>query len=357
MNIDQVLKKLIGFRTLSLDHGSNQEALAWITAQLSVLRLNMRQFSICGFPSLLVTVRQTKRPKVLLVGHLDVVSGSANVFSSKFRGDKLFGRGAFDMKFAIACYLNLFLELGRRNLKRLDLGILVTTDEEVGGANGTGALVKKGLLPKVCVLPDGGQNWEMQKGAKGILRLRVTARGQSAHGSRPWAGDNAIEKLMSFLAKLRSQFPEEPCGDAEHEHPTMNTGKIAGGQETNLIPDIAQADLDIRFPVGKKPKILRARGIGVEVLGEGGPFSQNITNNYIRSFAKLVKNRVGVDPKYITTHGSSDARYFVAREVPVIATRPVGGGHHTEREWISRKSLGQFYDVLKEFVLISARVS
>src|SRR3989344_4918360 len=206
--LENTLKKLISFQSVSRDQKTNRQVLAWVKKEITGLPVFTYSFESNGFPSLIIGTRKTKTPDVCLLAHVDVVDGSAEMFRPQKIGSRLYGRGTFDMKFAAACYIELLKDL--KNLERYDLAVVLTSDEELGGRDGAGALVKKGLRPKVVVLPDGGENWTVQRGAKGIYQLEVEVRGKSGHSSRPWTGQNAIEELTTFISDLKRKFVSEP---------------------------------------------------------------------------------------------------------------------------------------------------
>lgn len=85
--------------------------------------------------------------------NVDVVEpNEPEQFQPQIKDGKLFGRGAYDMKFAVACYLNLLLELGSK-LSEYNFGIMLVSDEELGGFHGTGKLVEQGWPSEFCFLP------------------------------------------------------------------------------------------------------------------------------------------------------------------------------------------------------------
>ena len=358
----EILKKLIEFKTISLDHRENEKALAWIKNEIRDLPLFTKEFSSNGFPSLILTTRKTKQPAVLLQAHLDVVDGSPFVFVPRVTKNKLFGLGVFDMKFAVASYLRLLRELGD-NLPKYNLGVMLTTDEEVGGENGVKFLLEKGYWAKVCLLPDGGHRLAIQVGAKGVWHLSVECRGKSVHGSRVWQGENAVEKLSTFLSVLKNKFPKEPCSIPYHNHNTFNLGYFTGGTAANKVPDFAKALVDIRFTPGVTRLALRKmisaakrdfNNIKVKELVYGPSFKIDRENSYLKLFSEILSQEYKAQPEYITSHGSSDARFFSEKGIPVVATRPNGGGHHSEKEWLDLADWEKFYLVLKRFVETTA---
>jgi len=329
--LEDLLKKLIAFKTISVEHEENRHALEWLESEVKDLPVFINRYESNGFPSLTINTRETNSPTLWLTAHLDVVAGSDSVFTPKIEDGKLLGRGACDMKFAIACFLNLLKDLGR-NLSGHNFGVMITTDEEVGGQNGVKYLLNRGLSSRACFLPDGGYNWD---------------------------GVNAVQNLVALLEKLSSQFPKEPCNVPHHFHNTLNVGKIEGGHAVNQVPDLAQAWVDIRFTTQTKKEDLQGLinkslkyfpGISMTEVSFGESYSLDTQNRYFKTFVEIVSGKLNINPKFIFSHGSSDARFFTARGIPVILTRPTGGGSHSENEWIDLADLEKFYQVLKLFV-------
>lgn len=357
------LKKLVKFKTLSLDKKACKQALDFVKKDISKLPVFVREFSFEGFPSLLITTKKTKCPKILLAAHIDVVGGGRKVFQPVVKNGKLFGRGVNDMNFATASFLRLLSDFGK-NLSQYDFGVLFTSDEELGGKNGTKKILENGIRSEFCVIPDGGQNWTVQRSAKGVLNMRVESTGKSGHGSRPWEGKNAIEKLTEVLVRIKKEFQKEQTR-AKEKRVTINIGKIKGGKELNQIPEEAQAELNIRFPFSTdknqiicriKRSVFKIKNIKIIESQSVDGYKVDLSNRYFKDFIALVEKKTGRKIKFIDSFGSCDARYFIKAEIPVISLRPKGGGHHTEQEWIDLKSLNRFYEVLKEFVTKNAKL-
>lgn len=354
--LENFLEKLVSFKTVSADLGENKKALEWCAQILKGAGFKAKYFKSNGVLSLYAFKKREKNPKILFAGHIDVVGASDAMFKLKKQPDKLIGRAVFDMKYAIACYLALAGELGKA---MENVSILITTDEELGGKNGTGYFMEQGITPEFCVLPDGGKNFIFERSAKGILQLKVQSQGVSAHGSRTWEGKNALENLMAFLQDLKEEFIGEPCGDKNHRHNTLSVNSLHSGTQANLIPNTAEALVDIRVAVGfslariRKTIARRLRAFeGIEVLeiSSADPVVIPAKNALYQKFLKLTQDATGKPTEFLDSHGTCDARYFLAKKIPTLAVRPDGGGHHTEQEWIGRKSLTTFYEILKDFV-------
>jgi len=355
--MEKIFNKLISFRTISDDQNSNRQALSWIKQSIAKLPVTVVDYEKNGFLSLLITTRPTKTPAIWFQGHLDIVPAPDHLFSLREENGKWYGRGTYDMKFALACYLKLLFDFGE-DLPSYDFGIMITTDEEIGGMNGVGALVEDGFIAESCFLPDGGTDWHYEKAAKGAWHFLVESRGKSTHGSRPWTGQNAIEQLMEFLTLIKKEFATEPCGDEEHYHSTISVGKIEGGEAVNKVPDFAKAFVDIRFVPETTKEALEAKiikiankfsGISLRDLSVGGSYQIDPSSSHHKMFYEAVRTEMPFEPKGILSHGSSDARFFAERGIPVVMTRPKGGGLHSDEEWIDKEDLKRFYRVIKQY--------
>ncbi len=360
---EKILKQLVKFKTLSLDQKTNLLALKWIVNGLKHLPLKFKFINHKGFNSLIIFTKRQKTPKLALAGHLDVVDGSAKIFRPKVIGSKLFGRGVFDMKYAIACYIAMLLELGKK-LSGLDLALLITTDEELGGKNGSKAVIKNGFKPKFCFLPDGGKDWVLQESAKGAMQVLITAKGVSGHGSRPWTGINAIDELYKFIQHLKKELADKNQNKKTVRGITLNLGSLNGGNDANKIPDSAQAKIDIRFNFPETPKSINSKiktickkypKVGYKILTAGEAYKVDKKHPVYKNFVSLVEAALGKKASFLSSPGSSDARYFLNNNIPTALIRPIGGGHHTEKEFIDLNSLRLFYKLLCEFVRTEAK--
>lgn len=352
------LQKLVSQKTLTSDHEANRQALKWIEAELAVLPLYTQFYEENGYPSLVITTQKTKTPKVWLVAHIDVVSATDKQFSPTICKQKMYARGAYDMKMAIACYMLLLGEL-KSELPQLNIGIMLTSDEEMGGFHGVKKLLEKGYSGDIAFLPDGGFNWNIEEAAKGVLHIKVSAHGSSAHGSRPWLGINAINKLIAVVAEIQALFPHEGS-----YFPTANLGVIQGGKSVNQVPDYAEAKIDIRYPPTMSAGALYAKieaiakkhdQVTLETIGEGSPHQADLTHPAFQRFRRIAETLYGITVGSMASHGSSDARFFAERGIPVLVIAPQGGEIHSAEEWVDLEDLARFYEVLKHWVQETSR--
>lgn len=359
--IKDIFADLVAFPTVSDNHAANREALDYIENFLSTRGLHVRRFEWGGHESLVATTKQTLSPRIILGAHLDVVPAPPRLFKLEERDGKFYGRGTCDMKFAIAAYLQLVDDI-EAELHEYDFGVMITTDEEVGGRNGVKALLEKAhYRTEVCLLPDGGDNWALEREAKGLLWVIATASGVSAHGSRPWEGASAIEKMLNFLRAVQYDLFTEQGDNTS----TCNIGTIQGGNAVNQVADVCSADLDIR-PVNREEqtqimshldKLSKQYDIGLEYRLNDSPINIDLTNPYVIAYVQSVEKTLGRPIEFMKSNGGSDARYFAGYDIPTLVGYPTGGGRHSNEEWLDVKSFYQFNDILHDFVRQTARVT
>ncbi|MFW6055099.1 MAG: M20 family metallopeptidase, partial [Thermodesulfobacteriota bacterium] len=248
--IVELTKELMRFKSM---HSRPEE----IAACLEHIRGYLQEWGVKsetivhnGVHSLLALPKPGYAP-ILLMSHADVVEAGEALFEPVEENGRLYGRGSIDDKYAVAVSLFLLrahlteIEQEGGSFEDLPFGLLITGDEEVGGTNGAGQALKH-CRTDFCLALDVGGPRQIVIKEKGILRLKLVARGKAAHGARPWLGENAIEKLTADIQAIKPFFPVQ-TQDPEHWHRTMNLGRISGGKAVNQVPDRAEAVFDIRY--------------------------------------------------------------------------------------------------------------
>jgi len=197
---------------------------------------------LCWFP------RQHKRPRLLLNGHLDTVAvGAASLKGTVLEG-KLYGRGAADMKGAVAAMVMALVALHRAQIP-LQYGVLFTgvAGEEIGGL-GTKAFLEAGGHAEMAIVGE-PTNLRLVTAHKGVEWIQIVVEGRSAHASCPQKGVNAISWAAKAVQALE-QWAERRKTDKRHPllgPPTLNVGTIRGGAAPNVVPDRCLIQLDYRW--------------------------------------------------------------------------------------------------------------
>ncbi|WP_201596194.1 acetylornithine deacetylase [Psychrobacter vallis] len=198
---------------------------------------------------------------LVLSGHTDVVpvdgqDWTSEPFTATIRGDKLYGRGACDMKGFIACALTLLpkaVQLSRSGQLRHPLHLALSFDEEVGclGAPLILADLKaRGITPAYCIVGE-PTKMTMVVAHKGIAVYRCRVHGKSAHSSLTAQGVNAISyasRLISYVDTLAEEISHRDDNDPLFDVPysTLSVGTIQGGTATNIVPNLCEFTFDYR---------------------------------------------------------------------------------------------------------------
>ena len=232
------------------------------------------------------------------------------------------------------------------------MGAFFTTDEEIGGAT-TRLLLSKGFNGKKVLMLD--TDLAIIHRQKGILNLKVICRGKSGHGSMPWMGINANEKLLKAYGQVKKLFPATTVRNRWRE--TVNLGIIRGGDVINKIADYAEMDLNIRLTEkGDQRKLIKAIKTikevdQVEVLGYFPCYSIDPGKKEIQEFKKIMEQSLKTELRLDSMHGATDAHNFAPYKSLVIITGTgFGGNFHGRDEWIEIPGLLQFEKALCDYI-------
>ena len=321
----------------------------------SIEGIEIREYLSEGYPSLVAMPAGCATPDILLCAHLDVVAlPDESDYRSRIVDGRIVGPGAGDMKGQLAILLELFHAFHHQH-PGASLGLAVTSDEEIGGVHGLGYLVGEvGLRCGVAIIPDGGAMDEVTIEEKGILHLRVSAKGHAGHGARPWQARNALEMLIDGLSRVREYFNTQRNNSPDHWYPTCSVNVTHVDNDTvNRIPPKAEAMIDIRFPppdtmdsMFAKVQRLIGEDLKVDIIMGGQPTHLAPDKIYLDVVQQLTGKRVAM----IRESGGSDARFLCHYGIPVIMARPDVGDLHAEDEWIDIDSMVTFYRVCERYL-------
>jgi succinyl-diaminopimelate desuccinylase len=306
-----------------------------------------------GLPVVLAAVGPADGPRVILHGHVDVVPAHDEQFSPRVEGDRLIGRGAYDMKGALAAMMCAVRDVADNG--HVGVRFICVPDEESEEVEHrcTDALVEEGLRADFAIT---GEPTDLHIGvqAKGVLAVRVEVRGTAAHGSTPWAGDNAILKAYDVFRRIETLRFSRESSDL-FDRPSINVARIAGGDAFNKVPDRCTMDVDIRFLPNQDPGEILAEiralpDVRILKTFQRAPAHVSRANLYVRALRGAVSNSLEGEALSIGRDGASDAISFLEAGIPAVEFGPVGGGHHGPAEWVSIDSLHRYRRALGDFV-------
>lgn len=334
---------------------------------------------------------------LVLNGHLDVVPPGRgwrrDPFEPTVEGDRVYGRGATDMKGGVAAAVAAFASLAEEPPGRIKL--LLTADEERGSRLGMGWIVEH--MPELAkgdfaiVLEPMG-SYPSPKfiavAEKGVVIAHIHVYGRSAHSSVPQLGENAIMRALRLSERLLRERPKGGWRPGVREalsyvlaagerrrlglrgalamyralrDVTVNVAKINGGEKTNLVPDHCEVVVSYRIFPGQGPedvedcirRAMRREGVRGDVVVttyiEGSRLRGG--EEWVDTLSETVKSVYGTAPIKILSVASSDARFFRNRlGVPAVQFGP-GESHlaHAPNEYVHLRDVVSASRVLVEF--------
>ena len=288
---------------------------------------------------------------LVLSGHTDVVpvdgqDWTSEPFTATIRGNKLYGRGACDMKGFIACALTLLpqaVKLSNAGQLRRPLHLALSFDEEVGclGAPLLLADLKaRGITPDYCIVGE-PTNMAMVVAHKGIAVYRCRVHGKSAHSSLTAQGVNAISyasRLIGYVDELAQEISHRSDNDGLFDVPysTLSVGTIQGGTATNIVPNLCEFTFDYRnlphmtqddilAPIAAKVAELstqmqaRAADTGIELLQEESVPA--MTDNDSAELQALIIALTGDDTRHKVAYATEGGQ-FTNSGIPTIICGP-----------------------------------
>jgi succinyl-diaminopimelate desuccinylase len=236
--------------------------------------------------------------------------------------------------------------------------LLVVPDEEQehGARTGAEVLIEHGHVGDFLIT---GEPTDFHVGtqSKGVLDLRITLEGKSAHGSTPWLGKNAVLLAHEHYRRV-AELPFANERNALFPYPSMNLARIIGGDVLNRVPDRCTYDLDIRYLPNQDPReiVRQIRSIDlpaeVEVLFSREPTYVSRSNPYVKALREVAARHFRGNPVGVGRHGASDIVYFQRAGIPGVEFGPIGGGHHGPNEYVVASSLEAYRQMLVQFAQI-----
>lgn len=265
--------------------GTTREIATWIERWLDDRDITSERVGVDpAKPNVLARIPGRRSASLIFCGHLDTVpvdpSGWTYDPAGERVGNRIYGRGAVDMKGAIAAMLHVADRFANsESPPPITLEFAFVSDEEVAGDAGITALIEMDRLSADgCVIGEPTCTetaHSVTVADRGSIWVTLDAVGESAHGSRPMLGVNAIDRLWDAITRIRGELadrtvtvPDElepiledsirfftPSMGAEQaaslfRSPTVNLGTIGGGESVNSVPRSATAELDIRVTAG-----------------------------------------------------------------------------------------------------------
>ena len=339
---------LIRCRSVTPADGGAQDVLANALAELG---FTVERLPFGTTPNLFARIGAAG-PHLCFAGHTDVVPAgdapwTADPFGGEVRDGVLFGRGACDMKGAIAAFVAAAADHLAGGAARGSISLLITGDEEGPAADGTVRVLEwmaaHGHIPDLCLVGEPtnpGRLGEVIKiGRRGSLNAALTVHGVQGHAAYPQKADNPVHRLVRALSALIAA-PLDAGSDWFEPSSLQVTSVDVGNRATNVIPAAASARLNIRFNDLHTGAGLHA-WLRAAIAPHAGRFDLDVSisgESFLTQPGPLVDNlraaiaaASGMEPRLDTGGGTSDAR-FIAQYCPVAEFGLVGATMHQADE-------------------------
>jgi acetylornithine deacetylase/succinyl-diaminopimelate desuccinylase family protein len=317
------------------------EALGFTVERHPVPDEAVRAAGMVSATNLVIRHRFGEGPVVALNAHGDVVAPgegwSSDPYGAEIRNGRMYGRGAAVSKSDFATYAFALLALRAAGVPLAGtVELHLTYDEETGGLIGPGWLLEQGLShPDYAI--SAGFAYGVTIAHNGCLHLEVIVRGRSAHAARPETGVDALAGATAILTTLyafRSQLVERVSAVPGIGHANLNVGLIAGGINTNVVPDQVTFRIDRRMIPEENPQAVEQElrdliaqattalpGINTEVVQILVVRPMAVVEGQQRLVSAITEAAAVVLEEAIVAEGTPiycDARLYTERGIPTV---------------------------------------
>lgn len=298
---------------------------------------------------------------LLIISHTDTVfpAGTASKQPFAVAGDRYSGAGVADMKAGCLMAWHALRQLHEAGRLTGSVGIIYNGEHELSCPTIRPYLEKISQRAKVVVTTEPARaDGSCVRQRKGILRYRVDFFGRSAHsGVEPEKGHCAVTEMARLILFLK-ELEDRSRGIS------VNPGIVSGGSSVNAIPDRAECRLDIRVinleDAHRMDAAVQARAAepvdkDVQIRLEGGitrpPLVPTARSEEIIKGINRIARGYGIDLQWSASGGGSDASYASAFGIPALCgLGPVGGGYHTENEYLETADLNERLCIFRDTV-------
>ena len=340
------IREIVEIESPSHNAGAIRCVTDWMEKQVAQipLVLKIEKIEAVGFGEhLVVRAFPADEKAVLILGHTDTVHpiGTKEKNPTRIEGDKFYGCGIFDMKANIVLVLEVlryFAETGQKPTRPINF--LLSCDEEVGSKTGRPIVENEAKNAEICLVLEPSFEGKVKTGRKGTGMFTLRAHGVPAHaGLEPEKGASAILELSRQIEKIHT-FNNSSDGT------TANACTIKGGTTSNVIPEWAESEIDVRFTSIKEAKRIANEFAGLksfdnrvslELLGGINRPPMERTEAVVALYEKARDLATSFDYEVGETQvgGASDGNFVAALGVPVLDGLGIAGaGAHTLHEHI-----------------------
>jgi glutamate carboxypeptidase len=344
--IIDLIREIVDIESPSFNVEQSAKVADWIEAKFREIGLDLEieRVAAGGYGEhVVIRAFVADLNSTLLLGHTDTVHpiGTIKKNPTRTEGDKFYGCGVFDMKSGIVLMLEalrFFAETKTRPERPIT--ILLSCDEEVGSHSGRPLVEREAANAEVCLVLEPSAAGRVKTGRKGTGTFKLVAHGAPAHaGLEPERGANAVAELARQIDNIHAIARTE-LGT------TVNVTTLHGGTTTNVIPDLAECEIDVRFSQMDEAKRVERElhslkstdeRVRLELVGAINRPPMERTDAVVALYEKARTLAASFDYELGETQvgGASDGNFVAALGVPVLDGLGItGDGAHTLDEHI-----------------------
>ncbi len=357
LDLRQTTEALVRIPSVSHDRARCHEVLDLIRASVPNWdSFHSEVYEHEGYRNLIVGTRPGRSAPLILNGHVDVVTAHDHQFDPRLDDNgTLWGRGVYDMKGAVAVYVELLKKLANVPVEqRPHVQVQFVSDEEIGGHHGAERMVDDGFTTDLFLAGE-PTNLDICNQAKGVLWVRYKLKGEPGHAARPWLCRNPLAGLARGLHHIYGRFPVPV--EAEWATTATVTGIDVGENSYNRVPDQATCKIDCRFvPQDDPQELIRwfkavMPDSELEVVQLSGVLHTPDDHPKLVQARAVGEKVLGRAPGLFAEHFASDARHYSARGIPSLCWGPSGAGMHADDEQLNLESLETYARLVDALVV------
>jgi acetylornithine deacetylase len=300
---------------------------------------------------------------LLLNAHMDTVGveGMSDPLTARVEGDRMYGRGAYDMKAGLAAIMVAAANAAARGLAG-DVVVAAVCDEEFASA-GARAVAETVSADGAIVTEPTGEQMEVAVAHKGFTWHEITVHGRAAHGSRPQDGVDAIARMGHVLAAIDGMAGRLA---AQTGHPLLGPGSIhasiiEGGRELSTYPERCTLSLERRTIPGESVEVVEAELSELldGIRADGHEIDAELRTTLVRdpfevdrdtAIVRAALGALGPGTPVIGVPYWADSAIFSAAGIPTVIFGPGGEGAHAVVEWVDLAQLDRCVEALDHVI-------
>ncbi len=358
MNLKKLLKLLVETESPSHDKDAVNRVASIVMDEAKKLGANIEVIENVETGNHVISKWGSGKNQILFLCHMDTVFPLETLNKTPYReaDGKIFGPGTLDMKAGIVIALGAIEHAIQNGLTR-PVTLLCTSDEEIGSLTSRHLIEKLAKESELVLVMEGALlDGSLKTWRKGVGGFQVTAKGRAAHAGGDHAnGRNAIEEMAHQVIAIQKMTNYE-------KGTTVNVGVIQGGTVSNVVPEEATVQVDVRVLQPEEWTRLEDEmnqlkpvldGTSLHITGglNRPPMPFDATMKATFEKAKSIAKEIGVELKAGGTGGGSDGNFVAALGIPLLdGMGAIGEGYHSEREFIFENCLDERVKLISELL-------